>query len=446
MAEFTPQQKAILRSTARHNLLNTASKTGKTAVLIRRYLNCQEKPDGPIRALFVTANALASRQIRESLQRITALDWSDAGVGTLAEIGYKLMQRYYAYLGYTRAPRLIPDPAAAHDRDAACLKALQIQPDPHQAAFKEQCDQEYVQGLRRKNVATTRSLIIEIANLFVRRPHPELPALDLLVADNAHDLTLEELLVLTNLQRRASRSFLAGNSNLAIFDRHQQLDPENWGTLIAHEGFKTFPLCQCFTLSPALGLFLHQLAAHNSKRIYENHLAFAGQAQTVMQLPVQDPNQMQARIIEMESQSRTRNRLLVVVLRNAEDAREMAGRLRRPVFLQKDKHHLWMNLEPPRRGIVCTTPYEAAYLRPDYVILPNCLNDYWPYQRERNLENTRRAFLRATDSARRGVYFLVPEETCAGLSPSPFLVEGNKPIAVVEATNHTAALQPARST
>jgi hypothetical protein len=133
-------------------------------------------------------------------------------------------------------------------------------------------------------------------------------------------------------------------------------------------------------------------------------------------------------ILDMESglQLGIRQRLLAVILRNPDDAREMSRNLKAPHFLQWDKHRLWYRPAVPARGIVCTTPFEAPYLSPDYVVLPNCLNGYWPYQRERNAENCRRAFLRSISSAKAGVFFLIPDPSNA-LLPSPFLAEGCTP-------------------
>ena len=86
MAEFTQQQKTILASTTRSNLINAIAKTGKTTLLARKYLNQQEHP-GSNKAIFITANALATQRVLEHLQRITALSWEEDWIGTFAEIG-----------------------------------------------------------------------------------------------------------------------------------------------------------------------------------------------------------------------------------------------------------------------------------------------------------------------------------------------------------------------
>ena len=75
MAEFTPQQKAVLASAAGHNLVNAVSKTGKSQLLIQLFLNRQEQP-GEFKAVFLTSNGFSSQRVIEQLQRITKLDWS----------------------------------------------------------------------------------------------------------------------------------------------------------------------------------------------------------------------------------------------------------------------------------------------------------------------------------------------------------------------------------
>ncbi len=429
MAEFTPQQKAVLASTARGNLLNAVSKTGKTTLLCRKYLNQQERP-GANKAIFITANALATQRVLEHLQRITALSWEEDLIGTFAEIGCKLLKRYHRELSYSQAPHVVSDLAASADREAARKTVLQLHPDTASAAFHEQWNQAFVQLLRRKNLATPRSLTIETANLFAKVVQPELAGIRLLLADNVHDFGWEELLALSGLQQRMEQSFLAGNSNLAIYDRQQDLDPEHWLTLVSQDGVKTHPLTQLFGIGNAQGLFLQQLAAFNSKRVYESSFACAGDPNGQMLVEVRVPkrSQMFEVILDMEAQLQLgiRQRLLAVVLRNPDDAREMAGQLKRPHFLQREKHRLWYRPALPAKGIVCTTPFEAPYLNPEYVVLPNCFNGYWPYQRERNAENCRRAFLRSVSSARTGVFFLIPDPSNA-LLPSPFLAEGCTP-------------------
>jgi len=429
MADFTQQQKAILASTARNNLVHAAAKTGKTTVLARKYLNHQERPGTP-KAIFITANALATERVVEHLQRITALGWQEELIGTFSEIGFKLLKRYYRELAYTKPPGVVSDLSASADRDAARKTALEVHADQASAAFHEQWNQAFVQILRRKNLTTPRSLTIEAINLLTKVIQPELAGVRLLLADNVHDFGLEEMLALSALQERMGQSFLAGNVNLAIYDRLQDLDPEHWLTLVNQDGIKSHPLTQLFGVGHAQGLFLQQLAAYNSKRIYETAFTYGADpaSQMVVEVAVPTRPQMLEVILDMEAQLQLgiRQRLLAVIMRNPDDTREIARSLKKPCFLQWDKHRLWHRTGVPTQGIVCTTPFEAPYLNPDYVVLPNCLNGYWPYQRERNAENCRRAFVRAVSSARKGIFFLIPEPSHA-LLPSPFLAEGCTP-------------------
>lgn len=429
MADFTQQQKAILASTARCNLVHAAAKTGKTTVLARKYLNHQERPDAP-KAIFFTANALATGRVVEHLQRITALNWQEELIGTFAEIGFKLLKRYYRELAYTKPPDVVSDLSASADRDVARKTALGIHADEASAIFREQWNQAFVQILRRKNLATPRSLTIETVNLLTKVIQPELAGVHLLLADNVHDFGFDEMLALLALQERMGQSFVAGNINLAIYDKLQDLDPEHWLTLVHHEGIKSHSLNQVFDVGSTQGLFLQQLAAYNSKRIYEPASSFSTDpaGQMLVEIAVATRQQMLEAILDMDAQLQlgVRQRLLAVVMRNVNDARAMARDLKKPCFLQWDKHCLWHRPSAPTTGIVCTTPFEAAYLNPDYVVLPNCLNGYWPYQRERNAENCRRAFLRAVSSATRGVFFLIPDSGHA-LLLSPFLGEGCTP-------------------
>jgi hypothetical protein len=435
MADFTQQQKAILACTARNNLVHAVAKTGKTTVLARKYLTHQQRPGTP-KAIFITANALATERVVEHLQRITALSWQEELIGTFAEIGFKLLKRYHRELAYTKPPEVVSDLSASADRDAARKTALEVHADQASAAFHEQWNQAFVQIMRRKSLATPRSLTIEAINLLTKVIQPELAGVRLLLADNVHDFGLEEMLALSALQARMGQTFLAGNLNLAIYDRLQDLDPEHWLTLVHQDGIKSHPLTQLFGVGNARGLFVQQLAAYNSKRVYETALTFSTDpaSQMLVEVTVATRQQMLQVILDMEAQLQLgiRRRLLAVILRNPDDTREMARNLKRPCFLQWDKNRLWHRTDVPTQGIVCTTPFEAPYLNPDYVVLPNCLNGYWPYQRERNAENCRRGFLRAVSSARNGVFFLIPDPSHA-LLPSPFLAEGCTPRLVTKA-------------
>jgi hypothetical protein len=435
MAGFTQEQKAILGSTARTNLANSVSRTGKTTVLARKYLNQQERP-GADKAIFITANALATQRVLDHLRRITAQSWEDDLIGTFAEIGCKLLKRFYRELSYSKPPQLVSDLAASAEREAARKTALQLHPDMASATFHEQWNQAFVQLLRHKNVATPRSLVVETANLFAKVVQPELAGVRLLLADNVHDFGWDEMLALSTLQQRMEQNIFAGNSNLAIHDRQQGLDPEHWLALVNQDGIKVHPLMQSFGMGNAQGLFLQQLAAFNSKRVHQSAPISVSDpdSQMLVEVTVPTRRQMFEVILDMESglQLGIRERLLAVVLRNPDDARELARNLNKPYFLQWDKHRVWHRPTVPAKGIICTTPFEAPYLSPDYVVLPNCFSGYWPYQRERNAENCRRAFLRSISSARTGVFFLIPDANNA-LLPSPFLAEGCTPKLVTKA-------------
>lgn len=448
MAEFTQQQKAILASTARHNLVHAASNTGKTTVLARQYLNRQERPGAP-KAIFVTANALATERVFEHLQRITALNWRDELIGTFAEIGFKLLKRYHRELAYTKPPEVVSDLSTSADGETARKTALEVHADETSAAFHEQWNQAFVQILRHKNLATPRSLTIEAVNLLTKVIQPDLASVRALLADNVHDFGFDEMLALGALQERMGQSVLAGNINLAIHDKLHDLDPEHWLTLVHHDGIKSHSLSQVFGVGSNHGLFVQQLAAYNSKRVYETASSFGAEpsAQMLVEISVATRQQMLEAILDMEDQLQLaiRQRLLAVVLRNANDAREMARNLKRFCFLQWDKNCLWHRPGAPKTGIVCTTPFEAPYLNPDYVVLPNCLNGYWPYQRERNAENCRRAFLRSVGSATRGVFFLIPDSSHA-LLPSPFLGEGCTPKLVTKRVALKAGAKEALAT
>ena len=142
MAEFTQQQKTILASTTRSNLINAVTKTGKTTLLARKYLNQQEHP-GANKAIFITANALATQRVLEHLQRITALSWEEDWIGTFAEIGGKLLRRYHRELSYTKPPQVVSDHAASADREAARKTAVQLHPEANPQAAPYPLMDEY---------------------------------------------------------------------------------------------------------------------------------------------------------------------------------------------------------------------------------------------------------------------------------------------------------------
>jgi hypothetical protein len=127
---------------------------------------------------------------------------------------------------------------------------------------------------------------------------------------------------------------------------------------------------------------------------------------------------------------------MLVVMRTADAARDMANKLKRPYFILWDKNQMTNRFEPPTNGIVCTTAYEAPYLNADYVALPNCMDGYWPYQKEKNLENARRMFLRAASSSRLATYFLIPDPTL-GILASQFISEGCTPKLVTKVATIT---------
>ena len=91
------------------------------------------------------------------------------------------------------------------------------------------------------------------------------------------------------------QSFFAGNSNLAIYERQQDLDPEHWLTLVNQDGVKMHPLTQLFGVGNAQGVFLQQLAAFNSKRIYES--AFTCAADPTAKCSWRSPFQRDARCL-----------------------------------------------------------------------------------------------------------------------------------------------------
>lgn len=429
MAEFTPQQRAVLFSTAKHNLVNTVGKTGKSQILTRIYLDRQVTP-GDYKAIYVCPNSLVTSKVLEQLQRITKADWSSQLVGTLAEISYKLLLKYYREMSYNKPPRLVPDTAVAEDRMQAKKSALAIYPDTTNQEFYSQWNKEFLGRMRTRNLASPRSLTLEAINIFETQFHHGLSYVSTLVADDVHDLGCDELLALSVIQSRMERSYIAGNTNYAINDRMQELDQENWITLSESNGLKLFPLNTCFNLSPNQGCFLHQLAAFNSKKLHDPTVVFTGDQNSFVFYEVGIPDVASTveviKQIEIQLQVGIRGRTMGVIMRNVDDAKKMASELNKPAVVLWDKNQLWHKLEIPSKGIFVTTPYEAPYLNLDYVVIPNSIVGYWPYTKERNLENCRRLFMRAIGSARLGVACLVPD-TSTGILASPFLSEGCNP-------------------
>jgi hypothetical protein len=429
MAEFTPQQKAVLASTARYNLVNAIGKTGKTTLLTRLYLNRQERPE-EFKAVFVTPNAYCTRRVIEQLGKITSKDWSGQLIGTLAEISAKLLHRFYADLTYTRVPRIVSDTSMMEERQAARALAANLHPDQTSAAFIEQWNQEFVHRLRQLDIATPRSLVIELTNMFTKLAHPNLANVHLLLADNVHDLTIDEMMALIAIQERMAQSFFSGNTNVAINNSSQDTDIANWINIISREELKPHSLNTCFGVGPNQGLFLHQLSAFNTKKLYEAGPVFTGaqSAQTLSEVKVPSMEQMVEVIHEMESQLQLgiRNRSMGVIMRTIDEARAMAQTIERQCFFMWDKNKLWNPSDPPTKGTFVTTPYEAPYLNLDYIALPKCMDGYWPYEQERNAEKCRRLFIRSVSSARLGVIFLIPDSSNNALV-SPFVLEGCNP-------------------
>lgn len=428
MAEFTNQQKSIISSELAGVLVNAPAKTGKTVVLERCFRNQQPTPDSPKKALFITANCLATTRVKHELQQVSKAKWDNELIGTLPEIGWMLVQRFYSTVGYSRPPNLVFEVAVATAKEQARLKAIDVAHDPANPAFKTQWDAELLQILRRQNIATPYSLTLEVEQMFTRLNLPELEEYQFLVVDNAHDLPLQDLICISALQERMP-ILMAGNTNIAISDRFQNLDSENWATVTAQDGFKSFSLSQSFKIGPEIGVFMSQLAAYNSRRIIDPNLTFQGPAQKMVELPVSSQTEMIGILDRLDDvlHLRMRQHLVAVVTRTPNDAWELSRKIKKPAFVQRDRTGTILPLRLPPFGVICTTPYEVPYIQPDYVVVASCLNGYWPYRWERFIENSRRAFIRAICPARLGVFFVIPEEPSSVLSSSPFLSEGNNP-------------------
>jgi len=442
MADFTPQQKAVLTSTAKWNLVNAVGKTGKSQLLTRLYLNHQERP-GEFKAIYLCSNSLTTKRVTDQLKRITGLDWSQQLIGTLAGIGFKLLQEHYQALTYERLPRIVPDSKVSDERQAAKFSASKLHADQDSLVFIEQWNQDFVQRLRLKNLASPRSLIIEATNLITRVSHAIPSQVRLLLADDLQDFTFDEMFALSAIQERMAKVFLAGNTNIAINDSFQDTHIDNWYPLVTREDHAPNPLTTCFGVGQDMGTFLHQLAAFNTKKLYERnpHFMSDARAQFLYEVLVPGPAVTVEVIREMEKhlQLGICNRLLGVVMRTINDARAMAQDLGAPCFIMWDKSQLSCSLDVPQKGVVVTTPYEAPYLDLDYVALPNCMQGYWPYQHERRLDNCRRQFLRAVSSARLGVAFLIPDPS-NNVLVSPFVAEGCTPKLVTKTAQFAPAI------
>ena len=147
-----------------------------------------------------------------------------------------------------------------------------------------------------------------------------------LVADDAHDLSLDEMMALVAIQERMEKSFISGNTNLAINDRFQDLDIENWLTLLSRDSLTAFPLSTCFnmrvqpwTLSPPVG-------GLSIRRNFSNIPPLSWQSEhtgTLLKSLFQAWNTWIDVIHEMESQLQLgiRNRVMGVVMRTRDEAR-----------------------------------------------------------------------------------------------------------------------------
>ncbi len=444
MAEFTPQQKAVLTSAAGSNLVNAVCKTGKSQLLIQLFLNRQEQP-GEFKAVFLTSNGFSSQRVIEQLQRITKLDWSGQLIGTLPEIGWKLVQKHFGDLQYSRVPKLVADTAVQEERHAARAVAAKLigdtQSDQTRQAFIEQWNQDFAARLHHKDLASPRSLVIDAVTLFTKLSHHSVANVRLLAADDAHDFTFDELLAVAALRERIDKSFVAGNTNIAIRDRYQDLETENWTSWIGGQGHKLFSLGTCFNLSSKLGLFLHQLAAFNSNKIYDVIPAFQNDPNidSLFEVSVPSMEYMIDVIHEIENQLQLgiRNRVMGVIMRTRDEARMMARTLGKPCCILWDKNRLWTRFDLVTKGVVVTTPYEAPFLNLDYVTLPKCIKDYWPYPEER-AEFGRHLFLRSVSSARIGVIFLIPDPS-SGTLVSQFVSEGCNPKVVTKSAQFAPA-------
>jgi hypothetical protein len=444
MADFTPQQKAVLQSPARHNLVNAISKTGKTQLLIRLFRNCQEQPR-EFKAIFVTPNGFATQHVVEYLQRVTKQNWGGQLIGTLSEIGWKLVQKYYADLQYSKVPKLVSDTSVQEERLAALAVANKtigsVPSDETRTEHMKQWNQDFVARMHKRDYASPRSLMIDAVTLFTKLAHHSLANVQLLVADDIHDLTLDEHLAVIALQERVERSCVTGNTNLACRDRYHDLDIDNWTSWVGRDGMKTFSLSTCFNMSAGHGTFLQQLAAFNSSKIYDVFPTFQNDPNqdSLFEVSVPSVEYMEEVIGEIENQLQLgiRNRVMGVVVRTRDEARMLARALNKPCCVMWDRHRLASSFDLAHKGTIITTPYEAPYLNLDYATIPKCIKDYWPYSDEK-AENARHQFLRAVCSARLGVHFLTPDISSGNLI-SQFMTEGCNPKHALKSAQFTPA-------
>ena len=442
MATLTPQQEAVLKSRFKHNLVNASSRSGKTTLLLHRYRSIQEHPV-EFKAIFITANALATQRILNQLFKVTNERYNDQLVGTMHEISYKLLQKHYASLGYTQPPRFVQDGIVAKERADAKKATLKHKPAGKNQLGHENVDatdlvqwnKDFVERLRKKNVCCPRSLLLELATMFRGMVDSPLTNISVLVADDVHDYTLDELTTLAAIKEKVLQCFFGGNTNLATTDAVHETDQENWQIITSHECWKHFYLPTSFGLSPTQGLFTHQLASYNVRRIAENLVCLGDKNGSLFEMETSTHQAELSAILalEVELQLGIRGKTMGVIMRSVDDTRQLAKELDRPYFIMWDKSRLWNRFSPPEKGIICTTPYEAPYLNLDYVVFANCIQDYWPFPFERSIENCRKLFLRGVTSAKSDVYFLTPSVD-NGMLPSPFLSEGNNPKFVTKPT------------
>ena len=73
-------------------------------------------------------------------------------------------------------------------------------------------------------------MLLDTTNLFTKLAHHSLANVHRLVADNARDLSLDEMMALVAIQESMARSFISGNTNLAINDRFHRTSTSRTGS------------------------------------------------------------------------------------------------------------------------------------------------------------------------------------------------------------------------
>lgn len=438
MAEFTIQQRNVLFNAVRSdnksdnprfNLIDSIHSTGKSQVLTRAFLEKQGTPTD-FKCIYVCANSITAKRVIEQLNRITGADWSRQLIGTLPEIAYRLLEDCYLQMSYTKLPKIVSDTAAAEERMAAKQKAEAVCQGPFNPIFFQEWNKEFLKRMQVKNLASPRSLTLELERMFETQFHHHLTYVQTLIADDVHDYTVEELIALTHIQAKMSKVLVAGNTNLAPVDRIQDIDSENWFNFSEGNGITKYNLTTCFGITQTHGALAAQLTAFNSKKNLGDPHNFTGDPANffIYEVTIPELNSTAEVIKQFEAQLQIgiRGKLMGVIMRTVEDVRTMARALNKPPFILWDKNLLWNKITIPQSGVVITTPYEAPYLNLDYAIVPHCITGYWPYTKERNIENARRLFLRIVSSPKSGIAFLVPDSS-NGILVSPFISEANNP-------------------